>query len=168
MKSTVAKKGTHWHSFELVQKPRQKTIWWAPSKALENISSEKASTLLFTERTLEKKEERRKGSDIMALEKLDKTTYGQKVLNIPGKACVEFYADWCGWCKRQEKVSEQVVESGRSDVPIYMLNGDEHPDIAEEMGIRGYPTYILFEAGKKKAALVGAHPASEVEAFLES
>lgn len=104
----------------------------------------------------------------MALEKLDEQGYKDKVLAAPGKACVEFYADWCGWCKRQEKVSEQVIANGKTDVPIYMLNGDDYPEITAQMGIQGYPTYILFEGGKKKASLVGAHPAQEVEAFLNS
>lgn len=101
------------------------------------------------------------------LERLTDSEYKEKVLKASGRACVEFYADWCGWCKRQEAISERIMDAG-SDVPIYMLNGDEHPELTEEMGIQGYPTYVLFENGKKIGTLVGAHPEQEVRAFLAS
>lgn len=101
------------------------------------------------------------------LERLNDTTYKEKVEEASGRVCVEFYADWCGWCKRQEAISERIMEAG-SDVPIYMMNGDEHPQITQEMNIMGYPTYVLFENGEKIGILVGAHPEQEVRDFLNS
>lgn len=99
------------------------------------------------------------------LEKLDAKTYREKVLENPGRACVEFFAPWCGYCKIQEAVSERIMDSG-SDVPIYLMDGDENPIVAREMGIMGYPTYVLFEDGKKIGELVGANPEQTVRKFL--
>lgn len=101
------------------------------------------------------------------LEKLDKKTYEEKVLGIDGRACVEFFAPWCGYCKLHEAVSERIVNSG-NDVPIYLMDGDEYPEIAQEMDVMGYPTYILFENGEKIGELVGANPEQSVRAFLTS
>lgn len=101
------------------------------------------------------------------LEKLDKKTYEDKVLGAEGRACVEFFTTWCGYCKRQEAISERIMDSG-SAVPIYLMDGDEHPDVVQEMGIMGYPTYVLLENGKKIGTLVGANPEQAVREFLMS
>lgn len=102
------------------------------------------------------------------LEKLDDKTFKEKVEDVPGRVCVEFYADWCGWCKRQEQVSERIVERDSTGVPIYMMNGDEYPEHAQAAGLRGYPTYVLYENGEIVGTLVGAQPEQDVVAFLES
>lgn len=101
------------------------------------------------------------------LEKLNMDLFEEKVLNIKGKAAVEFFAEWCGYCRVQEKVSERIMEAG-SEVPIYLMDGDAYPELIEQLGIQGYPTYVLFKDGVPAEALVGANPEAQVRTFLDS
>lgn len=101
------------------------------------------------------------------LEKLTDKTFKEKVMEAPGRAAVEFYADWCTFCRQQEAVSDRIMESG-SAVPIYLMNGDEHPELVQKYDIMGYPTYILFENGEVIGRSVGAKPEQAVREFLAS
>jgi thioredoxin 1 len=41
---------------------------------------------------------------------------------------------------------------------FYKLDVDEVPDVAQELGIRAMPTFLLFKGGDKVAEVVGANP----------
>lgn len=44
------------------------------------------------------------------------------------------------------------------DARFYKLDVDEVPDVAQELGIRAMPTFLLFRNGEKIAEVVGANP----------
>ena len=63
-----------------------------------------------------------------------------------GKVLVDFWAQWCGPCKTMMPVLEKYsAEEGA--VEVVKINVDEHPEISQEYGIRGIPTFIYFEDG---------------------
>ncbi|KAF2474013.1 thioredoxin-domain-containing protein [Lindgomyces ingoldianus] len=70
---------------------------------------------------------------------------------------LDCFATWCGPCK---VIAPQVVKF--SDVyptaKFYKLDVDEVPDVAQELGIRAMPTFLLFKNGEKVAEVVGANP----------
>lgn len=41
---------------------------------------------------------------------------------------------------------------------FYKLDVDEVPDVAQELGIRAMPTFLLFKGGDKVGEVVGANP----------
>ncbi|KAK4968748.1 Thioredoxin amt13 [Elasticomyces elasticus] len=45
-----------------------------------------------------------------------------------------------------------------TDVRFYKLDVDEVPDVAQELGIRAMPTFVLFKDGEKVGEVVGANP----------
>lgn len=59
---------------------------------------------------------------------------------IKGHVLVDFYADWCGPCKRLMTILEEINE-----IDILKVNVDMFPDIAKRYGIMSIPTLILFE-----------------------
>ena len=45
-----------------------------------------------------------------------------------------------------------------TDVRFYKLDVDEVPDVAQELGIRAMPTFVIFKDGEKVSEVVGANP----------
>lgn len=50
---------------------------------------------------------------------------------------------------------------------FYKIDVDEVPDVAQELGIRAMPTFVLFKGGEKLTEVVGANPAA-LEAAVKS
>jgi thioredoxin 1 len=99
---------------------------------------------------------------IRALNDIDFDTL---VLEAKGPVLVDFTAAWCGPCKLQSTILEQLVETERG-VAIAAVDVDESPELAARYGIRGMPTLVLFEDGREKARRVGVTKQAAIRALL--
>ncbi|XP_077126228.1 protein disulfide-isomerase TMX3 [Ranitomeya variabilis] len=62
---------------------------------------------------------------------------------------VDFYAPWCGHCKKLEPVWNEVgieMRSSGSPVRVGKMDATVHSSIASEFGVRGFPTIKLLKA----------------------
>lgn len=59
-------------------------------------------------------------------------------------AIIDFYADWCGPCKRLSPILEEIAAEYEGEVIIYKVNVDDERDIATAFGIRSLPTLFLY------------------------
>ena len=71
-----------------------------------------------------------------------------------GLKLVDFYADWCGYCKKQQTVLEELSNNG---FWIGKLDCDKNGSIAKKFGVTGLPTMILFKNGKIAVQIAGYH-----------
>ncbi|KAI9787191.1 MAG: Cytoplasmic thioredoxin isoenzyme 2 [Geoglossum umbratile] len=78
---------------------------------------------------------------------------------------LDCHAVWCGPCKFIAPVIEKFSED-HTAVKFFKLDVDEVADVAEELGIRAMPTFILFKDGKKFTEVVGANRKA-IEAAIE-
>lgn len=62
---------------------------------------------------------------------------------------VEFFATWCGHCKRMEPVVEQVKELLSRTVNVFQLDIDQNEKLADIERITGTPTFIIYKNGKE-------------------
>ena len=97
--------------------------------------------------------------------KLTTETYEKEVMQAAGTVVVDCYADWCGPCKMQAPIIEELSEE-RKDVKFCKLNTDESLPIAMELGIAAIPTIIVVKDGVVTFKEAGLMQKSELEALL--
>ncbi len=79
----------------------------------------------------------------------------------------DFYADWCGPCKTQDPILEELEEEWGS-VEFEKINVDEEQDIANEYQVRSLPTLIVENDDGIVERFVGVTQAEDLEEALES
>lgn len=78
---------------------------------------------------------------------------------------VDYFADWCGPCKQQTPILEEL--SGTVDAPVLGVDTDEHNGLAAEAGVRSIPTVAIYRGGEVVERFVGVTGADEIRAALE-
>ncbi|TAQ83081.1 hypothetical protein B7494_g8596 [Chlorociboria aeruginascens] len=70
---------------------------------------------------------------------------------------LDAFATWCGPCK---VIAPQVVKFSDEfpSAHFVKIDVDEVPDVAQELGIRAMPTFIIFKGEEKVDEIVGANP----------
>jgi len=93
--------------------------------------------------------------------------------NFVGKdkgAFVEFYAPWCGHCKRLAPDYEIVADAfaGSKDVIVAKVDCDEHKELATRFDVHGFPTLKWFPRGSSEAEdYNGGRTIEDLTAFIE-
>ncbi|KAF8893714.1 putative thioredoxin [Gymnopilus junonius] len=99
----------------------------------------------------------------MVVKPLNSYAEFQKVINSGKPILIDFWATWCGPCKAISPIFEKLSESAPEGVEFYKVDVDEQEQIAQEVGIRAMPTFMIFKDGDKVKDLVGARPAQLAE-----
>ena len=73
----------------------------------------------------------------------------------------DFYADWCGPCKTQDPILEELEEE-LADVEFEKIDVDEEQDVANEYQVRSLPTLIVENDDGVVERFVGVTQADEI------
>ena len=70
------------------------------------------------------------------------------MINSDKPTLVDFFATWCGPCKMQGPVLEQLKNKVGDDANIVKIDVDRNPDLSAQFQIRSVPTIIIFKNGE--------------------
>ncbi|MWG35526.1 thioredoxin family protein [Halomarina oriensis] len=80
----------------------------------------------------------------------------------------DFYADWCGPCKTQDPILEDIQEDWGDRFQVEKVNVDEEQDVANEYQVRSLPTLIVENDDGVVERFVGVTQREDIEGALES
>ena len=83
-------------------------------------------------------------------------SFSTDVLSSNKPVLVDFWATWCGPCKMEAPVLEEIAAERADQLTIAKLDVDSNPETARDFQVVSIPTLILFKDGQPVKRIVGA------------
>jgi len=80
---------------------------------------------------------------------------------------IDFWAPWCGPCRMQGPILEEVAKGIASKAIVAKVNVDEEPELAAQFGVQSIPTLVILKNGRIQQRMVGLQPVHTLLAALQ-
>ncbi len=88
------------------------------------------------------------------------------LINSGELVLVDFYADWCGPCKMQSPIVDELAEEAGEKFKVAKLNTDKCPEVCIKYRVASIPTLIVFKGGEPVEKSVGLTEKAELSDML--
>ncbi len=93
--------------------------------------------------------------------------FDEMVIKASVPVLVDFWAPWCGPCKRLGPIVDALASEYAGRINIGKLNVDDNPDTAIKFQIRGIPALLLFKDGLMVESVVGLAQKDELKSVID-
>lgn len=76
------------------------------------------------------------------------SNFDAEVMKHKGTVVADFWAEWCGPCKRYGPIFEEVAKENAAKAKFVKVNVEEANDVSSQLGVQSIPTTIIFKDGK--------------------
>ncbi|MDK8808324.1 thioredoxin [Corynebacterium striatum] len=80
---------------------------------------------------------------------------------------VDFWAEWCGPCKKLSPILDDVAGELGDDVKVVKVNVDEERTLGAMFQIMSIPSVLIFRNGEKVDEFVGLRSKSDIVAQIQ-
>ena len=85
-----------------------------------------------------------------------------------GLVLIDFWATWCGPCRMQAPILDQLSEEYDEDeFRIVKMDVDENPQTPQQFGIMSIPTLLLKKDGQVVEKAVGVHSKEQLRQMID-
>jgi thioredoxin 1 len=95
------------------------------------------------------------------------SSFEQEVLSSGQPVVVDFWAPWCGPCRKLGPVLDEIAGEFDGKVKFVKINTDENVKTAKDYAISGLPSLLVFKDGKALERIVGLMPKSAIISNIE-
>lgn len=81
---------------------------------------------------------------------------------------VDFYADWCGPCRRMSPILDELANDYADDVVFYKINVDENKELARLFDIRNIPTLLFIKSKQRPQKAIGGYEKAQLIEIIDS
>ena len=101
----------------------------------------------------------------MSVIHITNATFEQEVLHSDKPVLLDFWASWCGPCRRVGPVLDAIAEE-RPDIKVCKINVDEESELTAAFQVTSIPTLVVIKDGQVTNRTMGALPKHQILALL--
>lgn len=79
---------------------------------------------------------------------------------------VDFWAPWCGYCRRIAPALDKVAEQNEELLTVAKVNIDNASSLADAAGVEVIPTLILYRSGEVLGRIVAPDSKAKIDSFI--
>ena len=92
----------------------------------------------------------------------------QEWIYLGDKPClIDFYASWCGPCKRLAPVLDELAQEYAGEIYIYKIDTEKERELAAVFGVRSIPTLLFCPMGENPQIAQGALPKEQLKEAID-
>lgn len=83
-------------------------------------------------------------------------------------AIIDFYAEWCGPCKKLAPILVELQQEYGDKIQIYKVDAEKNRQLAAAFGVSAYPSILFIPMNEKPGGARGLLPKEELERIIET